>query len=180
MNRKHLFLILLILLSFTEAISQIQHYKYTVSAGANREQLRGAYGNHVRMYYNFTPNFMLNAEFARYYEVEEKSDDEAIGWDFRSLDVNVNYAILFGERERFAVYGILGLTYLYGKRVTKNASDTIERFWEQVGMNAGFGLYHEFGRFRPYVETRTIASGSNYYMMYAAGLAYSFGKLEDD
>ena len=44
--------------------------------------------------------------------------------------------------------------------------------------DAGFGLFVKFGRFTPYIETRNITSNNNY-LIFSAGLAYSFGKLQD-
>jgi len=167
---------LLIVLFFLASNSLLAQYKYTVSLGGSNEQLFNAYGNHLRMYYNFGDNFRINAEFVRYYEVTEKNETETFAYDFRELNLNMNYAILFGER--LGIYAVLGFTYNYGEQATINSTDTNHVFKESAGMNAGFGAFYKLGHFMPYIETRTVASGSSNYLIFSVGLAYSFGKEE--
>lgn len=165
-----------ILLTLSPAFAQ---YKYSVSLGGSHEKLNNAYGNHARLYYNFTDNFKLNTEFVRYFEVEEKSELEAVGYDIRELNLNLNYAILFGDKQKFGLYAVLGFTYTYGRKASKNDSIVNEKFLESGGMNFGFGTFYKMGHFMPYGEMRNVSSGSSNYLIFSVGLAYSFGKLND-
>ena len=173
MSRKITLILSLVVLGISNLSAQ---YKYSFSVGGDHERLNGAYGNHVRMFYNFDDNFRVNANFTRYYEVEEKNEDEAIGHDIRSLEANFNYAILFGDH--LGVYAVLGFNYTFGRKATRTATDTNQIFIEKGGLNAGFGAFYKIGHFMPYIESRNISSGSNY-LIFTVGIAYSFGKLSD-
>jgi len=174
MRNKYILIFLLIFICIAASSNLLAQYKYTVSLGGSHERLHDAYGNHIRMYYNFGDNFRINAEFVRYFEAIEKTETEAIAYDFRELNLNMNYAMLFGDR--FALYVVLGFTYQYGEKATVNTGDTIHVFNESVGMNFGFGAFYKMGHFMPYIESRNVTSGSSNYLIFSAGLAYSFGK----
>ena len=115
----------------------------------------------------------------RFYYVEEKNKDEAFGYDYRELNLTCNYTAFIGENQRFGIYGMLGFLSTYGRKVTKNATDTSEKFVERVGITAGFGLLYQLGRFTPYIESRSVTAGSEFYLVHSLGLTYSFGKRDD-
>jgi opacity protein-like surface antigen len=165
--------LLFCIFSMTMASSLHSQYKYSVSLGSNHERLHEAFGNHVRMYFNFSDNFKVYSEFARYYEVTEKNENETVGYDMREISLNMNYAVLFGDK--FGIYAIIGFDYTYGRQATKVNEVVNERFKEDLGMNAGFGVFYKMGRFTPYVESRSIYNRVNY-LVFTGGLAYSFGK----
>ncbi len=69
----------------------------------------------------------MTGEFVRYYEVTEKKGDEAFAYDYREINLGVNYIILFGEKEKLGVYFLLAFSYNYGRQKNITPSDTNER-----------------------------------------------------
>ena len=173
---KVLKILLVVWLAVYSSTSSAQ-YKYSISLGSNHERLHGSYGNHIRLYYNFSNNLRLHTEFARYMDATEKTINESFSYHYRQLNINVTYSLLFGDH--LGIYAILGFDYLFGRIVSETNGIVNERFKESGGMNAGFGASYIVGHFVPYIESRSILSGSSSYLLFTAGLAYSFGRQEN-
>ena len=157
------------------ASQSFSQYKYTVSIGANHERQFAASGMHIRLYYNLHEHIHFLAGYSYYFEDVEKSEVESITYEIRSIDVNFNYIIFLGKR--FGIYPILGFNYSFGSEIIVNDDARFENFKESLGMNAGFGASYEMGRFRPYIESTSVITVQSF-LIYSAGLSYSFGKTE--
>ena len=171
-NSIRIFVSIIALFFATEVFSQ---YKYTLAVGGSHERQFAASGVHLRLYYNLHEHIHFSAAYGYYFEDTEKSDVESITRELRSLNLNFNYVIYIGKKLGF--YPIIGFNYTFGSEIVVNEDALFEDFTETIGMNIGFGVSYQMGRFRPYLESTSVLN-YNSFLVYAAGLSYSFGKSE--
>ena len=169
--------LVLLLALIANSKSSYSQYKYSISAGASHERLFGSSGSHVRMYYIFHEHIRFFAGYSYYLEVTHNDGNQTVTNELRAINLNFNYIIYLGKR--LGIYPILGLNYVYGSEIIEDNESKYEDFKEDLGMNAGFGVSYQMGRFAPYIESNSvIINQSN--LVVSAGLSYSFGHSDNE